>query len=44
MDGKEIVWEDVGWIHLSQDRDRWQAVVDTVMNLRISGISKLLLE
>jgi hypothetical protein len=24
---------DVDWIHLAQDRDRWRALVDTVMNL-----------
>jgi hypothetical protein len=23
------------WIDLSQDRDRWQALVDIVMNLRV---------
>jgi hypothetical protein len=23
------------WIDLAQDRDRWRALVDTVMNLRI---------
>jgi hypothetical protein len=25
----------VGWIDLAQDRDRWRAVVYTVMNLRV---------
>jgi hypothetical protein len=25
----------VDWIRLAQDRDRWRAVVSTVMNLRV---------
>jgi len=32
MDFREIGWEDVDWIHLIQDRDQWQAPVNTVMN------------
>jgi hypothetical protein len=32
-DLKEICWENVDWIHLAQDRDQWQALVNTVMNL-----------
>ena len=25
----------MGWIDLAQDRDRWLALVNTVMNLRV---------
>jgi hypothetical protein len=35
MDLREIGWEGVEWIHLAQDRDRWRAVVNAVMNLRV---------
>jgi hypothetical protein len=35
MDRREIGFGDVDWIHLAQDRDRWRALVDTVMNLRV---------
>jgi hypothetical protein len=34
IDLREIRFGDVDWIHLSQDRDRWRALVNTVMNLR----------
>jgi hypothetical protein len=35
MDLREIRFGDVDWIHLAQDRDRWQALVTTVMNLQV---------
>jgi hypothetical protein len=35
MDLREIGWGSVYWIRLAQDRDRWQALVNTVMNLRV---------
>jgi hypothetical protein len=35
MDIKDIGWEGVDWIHLTQDRDQWRAIVNTVMNLRV---------
>jgi hypothetical protein len=35
MDLREIGWGGVEWIHLAQDRDRWRAVVNAVMNLRL---------
>jgi hypothetical protein len=33
MDLREIEFGDVDWIHLAQDRNRWRALVNTVMNL-----------
>jgi hypothetical protein len=35
MDLREIGWGSVNWIQLAQDRDRWQALVNTVMKLRV---------
>jgi hypothetical protein len=35
MDLMEIGLEGVDWIRLSQDRDRWRAVVSAVMSLRV---------
>jgi hypothetical protein len=33
MDLGETGWEFVDWMHLAQDRDQWQALVDTIMNV-----------
>jgi hypothetical protein len=38
MDLEEIGWGGVEWIHLAQDRDRWRALVNAVMNLRVLGL------
>jgi CRISPR/Cas system-associated protein Cas7 (RAMP superfamily) len=35
MDLREIGLESVDWIYLAQDRDRWQALVNTVMDLQV---------
>jgi hypothetical protein len=35
IDLREIGFGDVDCIHLAQDRDRWRALVNTVMNLRV---------
>jgi hypothetical protein len=36
IDLREVGWGCVDWIDLAQDRDRWRALVCTVMNLRVS--------
>jgi hypothetical protein len=33
MNLREIGWDGVNWIHLAQDKDRWQAFVNTVKKL-----------
>jgi hypothetical protein len=35
MDVRERGWEGVDWMHLAEDRNQWQAVVNTVINLRV---------
>jgi hypothetical protein len=35
LDLREIGWGSVYWIQLAQVRDRWQALVNTVMILRV---------
>jgi hypothetical protein len=35
MDIREIGWDGVDWIDVPQDRDRWRALVNTVMNLLV---------
>ena len=38
MDLREVGWGGgIDWINLGQDRDRWRALVYTVMNLRVPG-------
>jgi hypothetical protein len=32
---REIGWDGVDWIHMSQDREQWRALVSRVMNLRV---------
>jgi hypothetical protein len=36
MDLREIGWGGMDWIDLAQDMDQWRALVNTVMNLRVS--------
>jgi hypothetical protein len=35
MDLREIGWGGMDWVDLSQDRNRWRALVKTVMNVRV---------
>jgi hypothetical protein len=35
MDLRDIGWDGMDWIDLSQDRDRWRALVNTTVNLRV---------
>jgi hypothetical protein len=35
MDRQEVECWGVDWMERAQDRDRWQAFVTTVMNLRV---------
>jgi hypothetical protein len=35
MDLRGIVWDNMDWIDLTQDRDRWSALVNMEMNLRV---------
>jgi hypothetical protein len=35
MDFREVGWGDVDWIGLAQDRNRWRALVNSVLNHRV---------
>jgi hypothetical protein len=35
IDFGEVGWCDVDWIGLAQDRNRWRALVNSVLNLRV---------
>jgi hypothetical protein len=35
MDLGEVGWGDVDWIDLAQARNRWRALVNSVLNLRV---------
>jgi len=35
MEREELGFGGMDWIGLAQEKDRWQAVVDAVMNVRV---------
>jgi hypothetical protein len=35
MDLVEVGWGDLDWIGLAQDREKWKALVNSVLNLRV---------
>jgi hypothetical protein len=35
IDLRERDWDGVDWIDLAEDRNQWNALVNTVMNLRV---------
>jgi hypothetical protein len=40
---REIGWDGMELIHLAQDREKWTALVNTVMNLRVlQNVAKFL--
>jgi hypothetical protein len=35
MDLQKVGWGSMNWIDVAQDRDRWRALVNAVMNLSV---------
>jgi hypothetical protein len=36
IDLRELGWGDMDWIHLAQDGNQWRALVNAVINVRVS--------
>jgi hypothetical protein len=34
MDLGEVGWDDVDWIGLAKDRNKWRALVNSILNIR----------
>ena len=41
MDRQEVVWGCADWMKLTQDRERWRALVSTVMNFRVPKMMEI---
>jgi hypothetical protein len=39
MDLGKVGWGDMDWIDLAKDRNRWRALVNSVLNLRVPLIA-----
>jgi hypothetical protein len=35
IDLREIEWDSMDWIDLAEDRDRWRALLNTIINFRV---------
>jgi hypothetical protein len=35
MDLREIRWDGMDWVDLSQNREQWRVLVNTIMKLRV---------
>jgi hypothetical protein len=35
IDHREIGWDGMDWIDLAEDRDKWRALMNTIVNLRV---------
>jgi hypothetical protein len=41
MNLREIGWGTMDWVDLTQDRDQWRALSNTVMNLRVGKFLRI---
>jgi len=40
MDLQKVGWRNMDWIDLAQDREKWRAIVNVVMKLRVPYVGK----
>ena len=41
MNFQEVIWSGLDWIDLDEDRDRWWALVNAVMNLQVPYLREI---